>query len=270
MNRRVAEINRDLEGRMAPHELADLLAKLDAQPVPYPTPAATEALIAALRPLVPPARRQRFRSQGLQAQPMVALLSQMVAQVREFPLAWWLATLAAVICGLVAAPALASANVPVSVLTPLLVIGGVMYSFRTLKGGALEIELSCPITPAQLILSRVMVMLGYYLVLGLGVAAWLGAPAGALLLNWLAALLLFTGLMLTLTLSMGTVSATVLALLFWGAQLLLREKMYSLFMEQGHPGWLQVQVSALVVGLLLSLLALRGTAFHRLIGWGER
>lgn len=270
MKRPASEIAEELCDQIDPQEAAEVLGRLDLFMAPELPTQATEALISRLRPLVPRPRPRRFRAYGLDREPVLSLLHYLTTQARLFPWYWWLLSLGAVLAGLLAESFLAEYSLSLSAAAPLLVIGGVLTGFRFLKGGALLIELSCPVTPVQIILSRLIVMLGYYLVLGAGLAMFSGSGALKLLLAWCAALFLFTGLMLLLTTLAGTAPAAIAALCLWGAQVLMRDKGLSLFMPSDAAAWLPLQLTAALLGAVLLLLALTGPSLARLTGRGGR
>jgi hypothetical protein len=258
MKGRSADIARDIDNQIAGETVDSMLNRLDRFAVPEPGQAETEALIAYLRPLMPkpsPAPTARFRDVALM-EPRSSMLRALVPQVRLFRPVWWLGSLLVVLMSLGLAEPLAAEGIPLSALAPLLIIAGVGYAFGSLRGGALELELSCPITPAQAALGRMLVVLGYGLALGAATALVYGGPALPLLLGWCASLLFFAGLMLALTVFTGTSGAAALSLLVWGAQLLFRETRLTLFVQPDAPGWLHVQLVALAAGGLLLPFAL--------------
>ena len=74
------------------------------------------------------------------------------------------------------------------------VTGKLAYSFR--GQGTLEIELTCPVTPYQIVLGRMLVIFGYNTIVGLtGSAVLVGSNSGlifsALIMDWLAPMLLW-------------------------------------------------------------------------------
>lgn len=267
MKRRTDEWVQDLDGRMSTGEVEAILARLDAAVAPDPSPDQTRELVARLRPLMPrggPASDTRFRAAGLE-QPLFTLFRCLILQARLFfrPV-WWLGSLAAVAAGLLAAPALAELAIPLSALAPVMVIAGVAYGFRSLRGAALELELSCAVTPAQAVLSRILLMMGYYLLLGAAAALAGAGPFLTLLLSWCAALTLFTGLMLALTLYTGAIGAAVLTFSFWGLELVTRQLWPGLFSQPGTTAWLPAQMAALAAGLALGAFALSRPSLTRL------
>ena len=81
-----------------------------------------------------------------------------------------------------------------SLLAPGMASLGVAYSFR--GQGTLEIELTCPVTPYQIVLGRMLVIFGYNTIVGLtGSAVLVGSNSGlifsALVMDWLAPMLLW-------------------------------------------------------------------------------
>lgn len=258
---------REWSADLEPGEAERLIDRLAAHAVPEPSAQETEALIARLRPLVPRRRASRFRPAGMTAEPESILLAHLTAQARLFRPVWWLSSLLLVLGGLALAGPLSDLGLSLAVLAPVLVMAGLAYGFRTIRGGALELELSCPVTPVQMILSRLLVLLGYNFLLGLLAVLTLGAP-GLLLLSWTACLFLFTGLMLSLTLYMGTTAAVVGSLTLWGLQLLMADVGLSLFALPGSRFWLPMQFSALALGLLLVGLAVLSGRLQLLMGRG--
>jgi len=264
-------------------EAEAVLNRLAGHLVPQPTTAETAALINRLRPLLPRPAARRFRTSGLSREPLAHFLR---TQLHHFRPLWWLASLGFVLLGLGAGSFLADWGLSPAVLAPPLIIGGVLYSFHSLRGAALELELSCPVTPAQVALGRILVPLLYCLVLGaLPVLAGtitsgpavLVAPAPAFLpsailavrlfLGWAAALFLFAGLMLTLTLHFGTYTAAGLSTALWAGLAGLHRLPLSPFSLSHGALWTPLQVGGLTAGLLLLCAALRGDRLRR---WVER
>jgi hypothetical protein len=126
-------------------------------------------------------------------------------------------------------------------LGPLLAVFGVAVAFRSVRSNMLEIELSCPVSPLRLTITRLVVVLGYDVTLGLIVSValallngasaqeWSAGPLGVGLLElvlatvgyWLAPLLLVAGLALLLCLRLPVETAAALAYSGWLALLVL-------------------------------------------------
>jgi len=270
VKRPAREVANDLDNRIDAEVLSQVFDRLDDYAIPEPAPVDTDRLIAAIRPLMPPVARpasSRFRSYALE-RPGLPLWRALLPQMRLFHPAWWLGSLAVLMVGLLVAGPLAADGWPVSILAPALVIGGVAYSLRTLRGGGLEIELACPITPAQAILARMIVVLVYNTALGGICALAMPGPALALLLPWCASLTFFAGLTLALTTLTETTPAVALSLMVWGGLILLRATRLTLFATSVEGGGTLAQVGALVAGLALAAYALAGSRAMRLLGRG--
>lgn len=258
MKRHADEIGADIDRKIPPETLERMLTRLDRFAVPEPGPAETEALIARLRPLMPqPAQASspRFRDVAL-APPRASMLRALLPQVRLFRPVWWAGSLGAVLLSLLLAGPLSAEGIPLSALAPLLIIAGIAYGFASLRGAALELEISCPVTPAQAALGRMLVVLSYCLALGAATALAYQGPVVPLFLSWCAGLSFFAGLVLLLTLVTGTSGAIALSLLVWATQLSLRKHWTTLFADPGAPGWAPVQVAALALGVVMLAYAL--------------
>lgn len=267
MTRNREDLIRELSADLGPGAAEHLLDRLVSHTVPEPSAQETDVLIARLRPLLPRHQVRRFRPDGLTQDPGAILLAHLAAQTRLFRPVWWLGSLLLVLAGLILAEPLASGGLSLAVLAPVLVMAGLAYGFRTIRGGALELELACPVTPVQMILSRLLILLGYDFLLGVLAGLTIGAP-GLLLLSWTACLLLFTGLMLALTLCLGTTAAVVGALSLWGLQLLLVERGLSLFTLPGAGLWMPMQVGAMALGLILVALSVLSDRLQLMMGRG--
>jgi hypothetical protein len=211
---RAAKLAADLAEPVSPEELAQVLAFLDEYPAPEPPRTGTEALIERLRPFVPVRSGggllagPRFRSEGISASPTVLLRNCLRAQFRIFRPAWWLGSAVTALLWLLAARAF---NWSPSLVVPLLVGGCVAYAFRDARTPAKEMELSCPVRPAHIVLARLVLILGWVTLLGAPVAAVTGGGAAsgmwAELSAWGAAMLFCSGLALLGALWIGTPGA---------------------------------------------------------------
>jgi hypothetical protein len=116
-------------------------------------------------------------------------------------------------------------------LGPLLAVLSVSSIMRSRQLGVLELELSCPVSPLQLALARMVVVLGYDTGLGLGLSVVLWASGqgrglaegnlGVLILHWLAPLLLVSGVALLLSLKLPALAAGTIAYAAWLSMLVL-------------------------------------------------
>lgn len=262
----------------------ELERRLAAWRVPGPTPEETEALVARVLALPRPGafRRVLERERG-GAVPfggtLRAVLQVTLAQAGFFRPWCWLASAVTVAGGLVFLRLSgSSATVLLGALVPAITALGVAYAFRAADSGAWEIELACPISPTQLALGRLVVVVAYDIALGLAASlvVWWGTPPlllSALILSWLVPLLLtasFT-LYLCLCLPVGGVAAGVLAASFWVIQVAVRRAglAVSLFVLPGDAGRLPLHALALAAAVLFGLAALRAAGMATLRPAGD-
>ncbi len=196
----------------APAEIAALaptLARLTSWVAPTPTAADTARLLARLEPLLPAPSpvRQALRAQRVnrRSEP-AAFLTTALAQVELVRPAFWLTSAAFTGLGLLIALFSVHINqvLVLRAVGPLLAVLALSDVLRGLRLRVLELELSCPLSPARLILARLVVALGYDLGLGILMSLALGVsaaqtPLPALVLHWLAPLLLVAGVALLLS-----------------------------------------------------------------------
>lgn len=198
-------------------ELQRVLDALAAYTAPEPQPGAATALVERLREYAPAPPSRRFRADGLVAAPAQLALGALLSQARLFRWTWWAASAPVAL----ALPALARyAGLAPALLTFPVVAAGMAYAFRELGSPAMEIELTCPLRPAQVIIARMMLVLGWVACLGLApTLLFAGGNAGTLLAAWAAGLLACGGGALLLTLWAGTWGGLILALTFWAGWL---------------------------------------------------
>lgn len=213
------------EQGVTPEELGDLLPTLRRLPewqAPEPAPADTQRLLARLAPELPgfsPVRRAiRERQQGAS---MSWLLATARAQVSLFGVAFWLVSALVTLLGAVVV--LSDAHINQELLLrasgPFLAYLGTIIAFRGIGARALECELVCLPSPVQLMLARLVIVLGYDVGLGLGLslALWAGGAEHtlSLTLSWLMPLLLVAGLALLLSLRLPVQAAASVAYGSW-------------------------------------------------------
>lgn len=161
----------------APGEAADLLelaAALRDAPVPEPAMAETDRLVAALAPFLP-AADSRFGGElaaawaGAGGGWLAGTLAAVSPQVRLLRRPFWIASAAVVAAGLpLLDPGLrAVLGIDLTyaaflvITAPALAALGVAYAFRSAGTGRAEVELACPLTPAQLVLGRLFWVAAY-------------------------------------------------------------------------------------------------------------
>jgi len=261
-----------------PAEIADLtpaLLRLSEWQAPQPTPDDTRRLLSRLAsalPTISPVRqalRERSLSRG---GALASLLETTRVQVSIFRPAFWLASAAVILLGAAmillgeqayqphSLPTLLDHRLLLRALGPLLAYLGATAAFRGADLHVLEVELACRPSPMQLMLARLVIVLGYDLGLGLllSLLLWLAGSGGFLdlTLDWLMPLLLVAGLALLLSLRLRVSTAAGLAYCGWLAGLALDVSAISPFAAPLVPLNTGVEVLLGVVGLALLAITL--------------
>ena len=203
--------------------LVPVITQLHTWPAPVPNAESTRALIERLVPLIAarsPIRRALHTHQHGRWANIMALLRVARLQASVLRPAFWLSSAAITLLGvfLVTGATLSQALV-LQLLGPFLSYVAVLSAFRTAEVGMLECELACPPSPRQLMLARLVIVLGYDVGLGLlaSTVFWThGGPTFCdLALSWLTPLLLVFGLMLALSLYVTVQQAAALVYASW-------------------------------------------------------
>jgi len=184
---------------------------------PEPAPAETDRLVADLAALVPVPESslaaELERALALHSGWLARALAAIRPQVRMLERPFWLASAALVAAGLPLLSGGVSSHLGLDLtygaflllVAPVLSAMGVAYAFRGAGAGIAELELTCALTPAQLVLGRLFWVTAYDALL-LGGASLLSAAAepsvrlGWLVLGWLLPLLLLSLTVLALSL----------------------------------------------------------------------
>lgn len=209
----------------APEECADLLptlSRLAEWQAPRPEPAETRRLLARLATELPVLSPVRQVIREHRQRPRVFwLLTTARAQVSLFGPGFWLVSALITLAGamVVLSKIIPGQEVVLRASGPLLAYLGTLVAFRGRGARVLELELVCPPSPLQLVVARLVIVLGYDVVLGLGLSLvlWAGGAGHvlALTLSWLMPLLLVAGLALLLSLRFSTWTAASLAYVSW-------------------------------------------------------
>jgi hypothetical protein len=163
----------------------DLLADVEqlvAWAPEAPRPEETRRLLAALTPHLPRPRPD------LRAE-FARLVGLALTQATVLRLGFWTGSAAVMLAGvglLVAAPDL-SRSLVLLLAGPLLAYLGTAAGFRGEGLRVLEVEFACPVTPRQLTIARLLVIVGYQTAVGMVLTALLSATGGQ---PWLAVTLL--------------------------------------------------------------------------------
>ena len=240
------------------------IARFAALKSDAPTSAETERLARNLRshllqrpsaPASASARRRRSHSE------VGELLRLAATQLSVLRLGFWLGSAVVMLLGLILALSQASAERAyiLALVGPLLAYVGVAAGFRGDTLGMLEVEFACPVTARELTLARLLVIVAYQTLVGLLCIALLRGeaegPLLALVMLWLAPLLLGLGLTLLLSLWLPAPRAGVLVYAGWavlmtvvwrlGSAELLGNGLVGLLLAGGG-----IAAAALAIGLL--------------------
>lgn len=204
-------------------ELADLAealqvaAELQDVAWPDPDPTETERLVATLAALVPASEcsfgAELERAWARQPGWLACTLAAVQPQVRVLERPFWLASAGLVAAGLPLLSAGLAGRLGLDLtygaflllVAPVLATLGVAHAFRGVDTGVAEVELTCALTPAQLILGRLFWVTAYDALL-LGSASLLSAALepsvqlGWLVLGWLLPMLQLSLAVLSLSL----------------------------------------------------------------------
>lgn len=264
------------ENGRRPISRPSLAERLAAFEVPAPDPAETAALASRVRALAlgrPGAFRERMEAVREQTMPFPAAGRAgwlMLLRYAALPGGTGPASFALLSLGLIAAAAAYAALdgtpavIVFSFVTPVLAALGVAYAFRSAGTGAWEMEMSCPVTPVELTLARLVAAAGYNAAAGLvlSLAIWWGRPPALvvqLIVTWLAPLVLCSGLALFVSLRWGAPAAAGLTVAVWGAQVAARAYGLSLTVLRlpGDAGWGLAQIVSFALGGVLVAAGLR-------------
>ncbi|SMD15822.1 hypothetical protein [Sporomusa malonica] len=107
--------------------------------------------------------------------------------------------------------------------SPVLGILTVLYEFRAKHSGVSELEAACPYSPAQLATARLIVVLGFDILLCLlatpAVSYWQERVLWQVITSWLGPLLLMLGIALAASLRLGIAGGCLVSAVAWIVQL---------------------------------------------------
>jgi hypothetical protein len=237
------------EAGIADDEIPGALSALDALAlwsVDEPSPQETRHLVAALAPSL------RGHSSDRATGRIADLLAAARAQAMVLTPAFWIASAIVMALGVTLASLGfgGTGSAALYLVGPLLSYLGTSMGFRAVGLGTLELELAGPITARQLALARLVLIVGYQLVVGLilSLPLWSGSlGAAGVILGWLAPLLMATGLTLALSLWMKVETAAVFIYALWTATIVLAYRFHSQDVVLGRS----VEEVLAVAGLIL-------------------
>jgi hypothetical protein len=256
----------------SPEERADLLPalrRLSEWQAPQPSPAETRRLLARLTAELPTFSPVRQAIREHRQHRVSLLLATARAQVSLFGLGFWLVSALVTLlgAGLVLSNVLPNQEVVLRASGPLLAYLGTIVAFRGRGERVMELELVCLLSPLQLAMARLVIVLGYDvgLSLALSLVLWAGGSGQvlALTLSWLMPLLLVAGLALLLSLRLSVQAAASLAYGSWLAFLAIDTT--SNFQVLLLAPALEVLLGCIGLALLAIALLRIHTDMHRLL-----
>ena len=206
------------EQGLARAEVDDLLPAVERlvgwAPAP-PSAGETDRLLAALHPHLPAPAPRAARPE------FASLVGLALTQATVLRAGFWTGSAAVMLVSVLlalAAPDLGRTLV-LLLAGPLLSYVGTAAGFRAQSLRVLEFEFACPITPRQLTVARLLVIVGYQVAVGLAATGLLSAagsgPWSTVMLLWLAPMLAGTGATLLASLWIGVGRAGTLVYTGW-------------------------------------------------------
>jgi hypothetical protein len=149
------------------------------------------------------------------------------------------------------------ATQPLVIIVPAVAALSVFGAFRSYGTPMFRLEMSMPISPAQLVYGRLLLIVGYDVLLALAASLLMGASMkelGLHIINWLMPLGISSMAALAAMLYMKLSGAIVTSLLVWSLQLILNDRlgMFYWFGSYQEADW---TMSKLVGGLFIIVLA---------------
>jgi hypothetical protein len=214
-------------------EWLPVLARLDGWPERHVTATDRQQLLSTLEPLVMAASPVRLavRAGAAGRTPSLSWLYEVLrtarTQVSLLHGSFWLVSAAVTLVGayLELSRLDAGSVFFLQALGPLLAFFGISAAFRGIERHTLECELACPPSALQLVVARLVVVLGYdvSLAIGFGAVLWRfgGVSFLAVTLHWLMPLLLVAGCALVLSLRLPSAMAAALSYVGWLSALII-------------------------------------------------
>lgn len=208
----------------APPDLVDALYTVRARPLPDLGPAHLARVLAAVHTAQDrAAAADLLPASASRAGTGASLLAAVRSQIPVVGLPFWLACALIIVLGVLIGNLWLQPLVsPLLLTAPPLAALGVGYAFRALDTGMAELERACPVRPVELALARLLLVVGFDLALALLLMPWntaaplvSGGDVG-LILDWLAPLLLCSGISLLGTQRYGMLAGILGGLGPWG------------------------------------------------------
>ena len=242
-------------------ELLKTMGQLDKFTVTPPSAKATEDLIAFLKPVMREEASARKVTSAACSEEYsgVPLVLQLVRPQAMLLSKWFILASALVLLAGLQLTNEFNGNTLLFLAnaSPVLGILTVFYEFRAKLSGVNELEAACPYSPAQLAAARLIVVLGYDILLCAAatplVSYWQGGIMWQVVVGWLAPLMLMLGIALAVSLRFGIVGGCIVSSTVWALQLMVSggNSVFSLLLAEGQT--VAANLASLTVGILLLL-----------------
>lgn len=255
--------------RLPPHVISAMAEKLANEHMPTPDPAHKASVLAAMRVAalerdhVLEAGDRSFRAaldQGSEHVGTWRLLDTIRPQLALLPWPFWVIAAVLVVFGAFVFPFVTDwGPAALTVTVPLIGLVGLIYTLRASSSGMSEWEASCPVTPFQLALARLVIVLTCSIVASLLGSLILmqydfGISLAGLTVSWFAPLLFVVGLYLAADVWFGGMAGSAAAAAAWfGYVLLTRGGLTANSLALSVDGFTLAPLdsAALIAGLLL-------------------
>jgi hypothetical protein len=263
------------EQGLDPAEVAAALPAIAAlagwEPLP-PTRGERDRLVAALARHLPRPSAARAAVAARHRSPwaeLTSLVRMALAQATILRAGFWVGSAAVMLVGVLLAANVAAPDraLVLELAGPLLAYLGTALGFRGASIGVLEFELACPVSPRQLTVARLLVIVGYQALVGLALSSPLPAWGLRVTLLWLAPLLVATGLTLLLSLWLPVARAAGFVAVAWVAAAVVIWRAGATSLAASLPAEAAVAVAGLV--LLGAVVAWLPAALPRLLPAGD-
>jgi len=257
----LSEIDKDGNDK----EMVDVLNKLSAYTVPQPTAAMTTSLLCNLKvvlqenetsacnevPIIKPADRVAVERPASDSS-LLSVLRLVKPQLDILSWRFMMMTSLIIFAGIFLIKSDTNSLIFLTNGAPILGLLTLFYEHRAQLYGTNELEASCPYTPAQLAGARIIVTVGYTIIVCLIATGMIALSFSNMLVNekmllwktilaWLAPMVFFLGVALAVSLRLGVMYGCGSAFFIWVAQIVF---------EQSDVGNRLIQISLVGNGLI--------------------
>ncbi len=218
---------------LEPDDLMQTLEALDDYTVPTPSEKDTDRLLAALSPVL---KEQFIHNTDLEKREHFFILPQLrlaISQTRLLSFPFIALSILVSLCGIAAANMLNGNTVRfLANAAPLLGILTIMYQFRSNYNHMDELEAACPYTRSQLAAAKLLVVLGYDILLCLILTPFVNMGNYMLwqiIIHWLAPLILTLGIALFCSMQFGIWGGCLISTAVWAANLAISKNGKNIF-----------------------------------------